>query len=41
MMVYKNGMHSYRNLPIRIAELGTMHRYEMSGHYQVYNVFAG
>ncbi|WP_379965533.1 threonine--tRNA ligase [Ectobacillus sp. sgz5001026] len=31
MMVYKNDMHSYRELPIRIAELGTMHRYEMSG----------
>jgi threonyl-tRNA synthetase len=31
MMVYKNSMHSYRNLPLRIAELGTMHRYEMSG----------
>jgi len=31
MMVYKNEMHSYRELPIRIAELGTMHRYEMSG----------
>ena len=31
MMVYKNGIHSYRNLPLRIAELGTMHRYEMSG----------
>lgn len=31
MMVYKNGIHSYRNLPVRIAELGTMHRYEMSG----------
>ncbi|MFS0865226.1 threonine--tRNA ligase [Fredinandcohnia sp. 179-A 10B2 NHS] len=31
MMVYKNGIHSYRKLPIRIAELGTMHRYEMSG----------
>lgn len=31
MMVYKNAMHSYRELPIRIAELGTMHRYEMSG----------
>ncbi|MGJ7920465.1 threonine--tRNA ligase [Neobacillus sp. LXY-4] len=31
MMVYKNTMHSYRELPIRIAELGTMHRYEMSG----------
>ncbi|MFT4415125.1 threonine--tRNA ligase [Fredinandcohnia humi] len=31
MMIYKNGIHSYRKLPIRIAELGTMHRYEMSG----------
>lgn len=31
MMVYRNGIHSYRELPIRIAELGTMHRYEMSG----------
>lgn len=31
MMVYKNERHSYRELPIRIAELGTMHRYEASG----------
>jgi threonyl-tRNA synthetase len=31
MMVYKNSIHSYRELPIRIAELGTQHRYEMSG----------
>ncbi|MFJ6411248.1 threonine--tRNA ligase [Terribacillus saccharophilus] len=31
MMVYKNELHSYRSLPIRIAELGTMHRHEMSG----------
>lgn len=31
MMVYSNDIHSYRELPIRIAELGTMHRYEMSG----------
>ncbi|WP_326832591.1 threonine--tRNA ligase [Alicyclobacillus mali (ex Roth et al. 2021)] len=31
MMVYKHRLHSYRELPIRIAELGTMHRYEMSG----------
>src|SRR5699024_6247724 len=31
MMVYKNELYSYRNLPVRIAELGTMHRYEMSG----------
>ncbi|MDZ5712431.1 threonine--tRNA ligase [Jeotgalibacillus haloalkalitolerans] len=31
MMVYKQDIHSYRELPIRIAELGLMHRYEMSG----------
>lgn len=31
MMVYKSSMHSYRQLPIRIAELGTQHRYESSG----------
>jgi len=31
MMVYKSQMRSYRDLPLRIAELGTMHRYEMSG----------
>ncbi|MCY9588795.1 threonine--tRNA ligase [Paenibacillus chitinolyticus] len=31
MMVYKSDMRSYRELPVRIAELGMMHRYEMSG----------
>jgi len=31
MMVYKSDLRSYRDLPIRIAELGMMHRYEMSG----------
>jgi threonyl-tRNA synthetase len=31
MMVFKSDMRSYRDLPVRIAELGTMHRYEMSG----------
>lgn len=31
MLIYKNKMHSYRDLPIRIAELGMMHRYEKSG----------
>ncbi|HAJ69875.1 MAG: threonine--tRNA ligase [Alkalibacterium sp.] len=31
MMVYKNDVRSYRELPIRIAELGQMHRYEKSG----------
>lgn len=31
IQVYQNEMHSYRDLPIRIAELGTMYRYEKSG----------
>lgn len=31
MMVFKNNLYSYRHLPVRIAELGMMHRYEMSG----------
>ncbi|MBK1549083.1 threonine--tRNA ligase [Staphylococcus aureus] len=35
MMIYANKPHSYRELPIRIAELGTMHRYEASGAVSV------
>lgn len=31
MMIYRNELRSYRDLPLRIAELGTMHRHEMSG----------
>lgn len=31
MMVYKSEQRSYRDLPLRIAELGLMHRFEMSG----------
>ncbi len=31
MMVYKSEPRSYRDLPLRIAELGMMHRFEMSG----------
>ncbi len=31
MEIYKQELHSYRELPIRIAELGMMHRYEKSG----------
>jgi threonyl-tRNA synthetase len=31
IMVYKQERHSYRDLPVRIAELGTMYRYERSG----------
>ena len=31
ILVYENKKHSYRELPVRIAELGTMYRYERSG----------
>lgn len=31
VMVYKNKQRSYRNLPVRYAELGTVYRYERSG----------
>lgn len=31
MLVYKTGLHSYRDLPLRIGELGLVHRHEMSG----------
>lgn len=31
MLVYKNDLHSYRDLPIRLAEMGTVHRHEASG----------
>lgn len=29
--VYKNNPHSYREMPVRLAELGTVYRYERSG----------
>ena len=31
MLVYKSEPHSYRDLPLRLAELGLVHRHEMSG----------
>ncbi len=31
MLVYQNSLHSYRELPIRYAELGLVHRHEASG----------
>jgi len=31
IMIYKQDQHSYRDLPVRIAELGRMYRYERSG----------
>ena len=30
-MIYKSDMHSYRDLPVRLAEFGTVYRYEQSG----------
>ncbi len=30
-MIFKSNLHSYRELPIRLAELGTVYRYEKSG----------
>ncbi len=31
MLVYKSSLHSYRELPIRMAEIGLVHRHELSG----------
>lgn len=31
MLVYKRSLHSYRDLPIRMGELGLVHRHELSG----------
>ena len=31
MLVYKNSLHSYREFPIRLGELGQVHRHEASG----------
>lgn len=31
MLIYKNSLHSYRDLPIRLAEYGQVHRHEASG----------
>jgi len=31
IMIYKNSLHSYRDLPLRWAEWGTVYRYERSG----------
>ena len=31
MLVYKQNMHSYRELPLRMGELGLVHRHELSG----------
>lgn len=31
ILIYKNGMYSYRDFPMRWAELGLVHRHELSG----------
>ena len=31
VLVYKSEPHSYKDLPLRIGELGTVHRHERSG----------
>jgi threonyl-tRNA synthetase len=31
MLVYKNSLHSYKDLPMRVGELGLVHRHEASG----------
>lgn len=31
LLVFKNGLHSYKDLPIRMGELGQVHRHEASG----------
>ncbi|SDC91746.1 threonyl-tRNA synthetase [Paenibacillus sp. UNCCL117] len=31
MLIFKNNLHSYRELPIRLAEFGQVHRHELSG----------
>ena len=31
LLVYKKNMYSYRDLPLRVSEIGTVHRYEKSG----------
>ncbi len=31
ILIYKNSLHSYKDLPIRMAELGHVHRHEASG----------
>ncbi|QEK12504.1 threonine--tRNA ligase [Crassaminicella thermophila] len=31
MLIYKNDMHSYRDFPMRVGEVGRVHRHELSG----------
>lgn len=40
VMVYKNKPHSYRELPMRVGELGLVHRHELKGLYMGFSAFA-
>lgn len=31
ILIYQNSFHSYRDLPLKVAELGLVHRHELSG----------
>ena len=31
MLIYKSAMHSYRDFPLKLAEMGIVHRHELSG----------
>ncbi|HOV13565.1 MAG TPA: threonine--tRNA ligase [Spirochaetota bacterium] len=33
LLIFKDGLHSYKELPLKIAELGLVHRHEKSGFY--------
>ena len=33
MLVYKNGFYSYKDLPLRVGELGLVHRHEASSYF--------
>jgi len=34
MLIYKSSLHSYRDLPLKVGELGLVHRHELSGVLQ-------
>ena len=38
MLVYKSQPRSYRDLPLRVGELGLVHRHEKSGHSRLMRV---
>ena len=34
-IVFKSGLRSYRELPLRFSDFGRLHRYERSGQYRI------